>query len=348
MIRLHFRHRALLLAVVVAAAAAATSLSVVQADATPLSDKQAQAAQLEAQINTNAVKLDALNEQIKAAQSQLDQANATIADAETRIAAAKTQTDSLGKLVEERAASVYRSASNGTENSIFSIDISRLASSQKYASAATQHDNALVDQLNQAKGDLKAREKDAQTAKQSAEAQQAALQAAEASFQATNGQYSALLGQVKGDLAGLVAQDAANRVAQQAPKGTKGTGGGTSFDPSKIPPASGRGGIAVAFVQQQLGKPYCFAGSGPGCFDCSGLTMAAWAQAGVGLPHNSEAQIGSYPNVPMSALAGGDVVWTPGHVGLYVGGGAVIHAPHTGDVVRYIDVGYFERAMRPG
>jgi cell wall-associated NlpC family hydrolase len=345
MTRLHFRHRALLLAVVIAAAAAATSLSVVQADATPLSDKQAQAAQLEAQINANAVKLDALNEQVKAAQSQLDQANATIADADTRITAAKAQTDSLGKLVEERAASVYRSASNGTENNIFSIDISRLASSQKYASAATQHDNALVDQLNQAKGDLKAREKDAETAKQSAEAQKAALQAAESSFQATTGQYSALLGQVKGDLTGLVAQDAANRVAQQAPKGN---GGGTSFDPSKIPPASGRGGIAVAFVQQQLGKPYCFAGSGPDCFDCSGLTMAAWAQAGVGLPHNSEAQIGGYPNVPMGALAGGDVVWTPGHVGLYVGGGAVIHAPHTGDVVRYIDVGYFERAMRPG
>jgi peptidoglycan DL-endopeptidase CwlO len=347
MTRRHFRHRALLLAVVVAAAAAATSLSVVQADATPVSDKQAQAAQLEAQINSNAVKLDALNEQVKAAQSQLDQANATIADADTRIAAAKAQTDSLAKLVQERAASVYRSASNGTETSIFSIDVSRLASSQKYASAATQHDNALVDQLNQAKGDLKAREKDAQTAKQSAEAQQAALQGAEASFQATNGQYSALLGQVKGDLVALVKQDAANRAAQQAPKPVGGSGG-AAFDPSKIPPASGRGGVAVAFVQQQLGKPYCFAGTGPDCFDCSGLTMAAWAQAGVSLPHNSEAQIGGYPNVPMSALAGGDVTWSPGHVGVYVGGGAVIHAPHTGDVVRYIDVGYFERAMRPG
>jgi cell wall-associated NlpC family hydrolase len=344
MTRLHLRHRALLLAVVIAAAAAATSLSVVQADATPVSDKQAQAAQLEAQINANAVKLDALNEQVKAAQSQLDQANATIADAETRIAAAKAQTETLGKLVQERAAAVYRSASNGAEPSIFSIDISRLASSQKYASAATQHDNALVDQLNQAKDDLKAREKDAQTAQQSAEAQKAALQGAEASFQATNGQYSALLAQVKGDLATLVQQAAATRVAQQAPKGS----GGSSFDPSKIPPASGRGGIAVAFVQQQLGKPYCYAGSGPACFDCSGLTMAAWGQAGVGLPHNSEAQIGGFPNVPMSALAGGDVVWTPGHVGLYVGGGAVIHAPHTGDVVRYIGVGYFERAMRPG
>jgi peptidoglycan DL-endopeptidase CwlO len=336
--RLHFRHRALLLAVVVAAAAAATSLSVVEADATPISDKQAQAAQLEAQINTNAVKLDTLNEQVKAAQSQLDQANATIADAETRITAARAQTDSLGKLVKERAASVYRSASNGTENNIFSIDISRLASSQKYASAATQHDNALVDQLNRAKADLKAREKDAQTAKQSAEQQQAALQAAEASFQATNGQYAALLGQVKGELGTLVAQDQAARAAQQAPKGV---GGGVAFDPSKVPPASGSAGVAVSYAQQQLNKPYCYAGSGPACFDCSGLTMAAWGAAGVGLPHNSEAQASALPHVPLSAMQPGDIAYMPGHVGIYVGGGAVIHAPHTGDVVRYIDVGYF-------
>jgi cell wall-associated NlpC family hydrolase len=344
MTRAHSRHRALLLAVLVGAAAAATSLSVLPASASPVADKQAQAAQLEAQINANAVKLDALNEQVKAAQSQLDQANATIADSETRINAAKVQTQQLEKLVKERAASVYRSASNGTETDIFNIDVSHLASSQKYASAATQHDNALVDQLNQAKDDLKAREKDAQTAKQSAEAQQAALQAVQASFQATNGQYSALLGQVKGDLTTLVAQDAATRVAQQGPKGS----GGVAFDASKIPLASGRGGIAVAFAIQQLGKPYQFGAAGPGSYDCSGLTMAAWAQAGVSLPHNDAAQIGGFPNVPMSALVGGDVVWAPGHVGLYVGGGAVIHAPHTGDVVRYIDVGYFERAMRPG
>jgi peptidoglycan DL-endopeptidase CwlO len=336
MTRLHFRHWALMLAVVIAAAAAATSMSYVAAGASPTSDKQAQAAQLEAQINTNAVKLDSLNEQVKAAQSQLDQANATIADAQTRIAAAKTQTDQLSALVKERAASVYRSASNGTETNLFSIDISRLASSQKYAAAATQHDNALVDQLNRSKDDLKAREKDAQTAKQSAEAQQAALQAAEASFQATNGQYSALLGQVNGDLGTLVAQDQAARVATQAPKGS----GGVAFDPSKVPPASGSAGIAVSYAEQQLGKPYCYAGTGPACFDCSGLTMAAWGAAGVGLSHNSEAQAGELPHVPLGA-ASGDIAYMPGHVGIFVGGGAVIHAPHTGDVVRYIDVGYF-------
>ena len=68
--------------------------------------------------------------------------------------------------------------------------------------------------------------------------------------------------------------------------------------------------------------------------------------AGVGLPHNSEAQAGMLPHVPISGMQAGDIAYTPGHVGIYVGGGAVIHAPHTGDVVRYIDVGYFEYGLR--
>lgn len=349
MTRLHLRHRALLLAVMIAAAAAATSLSVVQADATPVSDKQAQAAQLEAQINTNAVKLDALNEQVKGAQAQLDQANATIADAEARIAVARAQTDSLSKVVKERAASVYRSASNGVETNIFSIDISKLASSQKYAAAATQHDNSLVDQLNRSKDDLKAREKDAQTAKQSAEAQQAALRAAVASFQATNGQYSALLSQVTGDLAGLVAQDRAARAATQAPKGT---GGGPAPDFSHIPAVGGGAGQAVAYAESQVGKGYCYAGTGPSCFDCSGLTMMAWGSAGVGMSHFSGAQYNEFPHIPMSALQPGDLVFTSDpnqHVGIYVGGGTVVHAsnPSANPGVTTIGVGYFSLAARP-
>ena len=76
--------------------------------------------------------------------------------------------------------------------------------------------------------------------------------------------------------------------------------------------------------------------------------MMAWAQAGVYMAHNSEAQYAAFRKVPMNALQPGDIVYNPGHVGIYVGDGAVIHAPHTGDVVRYISVGYFGAAVRPG
>ena len=343
MTRLHLRHRAGLLALVIAAAAAST-FTVSGVGASPLSDQQAQAAALEGQINANAVKLDALNEQVKAAQSQLDQANATIADAEARIAAAKAEADRLQQLVQQRAVAIYQRAANGADAGLFNVDPSELASSQKYTAAASGQDNTLVDQLKEARSILGSREKDAQHAKAVAENQKAQVQAAEASFQATNSQYQGLLNQVKGNIATLVAQDQAARVAKEAPHGG---GGGAAFDPSKVPPASGNGGVAVSFAQQQLGKPYCYAGSGPACYDCSGLTMAAWGAAGVSLPHNSEGQAGSLPHVPLGAMAAGDIAYTPGHVGIYVGGGGVIHAPHTGDVVRYIDVGYFEYGLRP-
>ncbi|HEV3451893.1 MAG TPA: NlpC/P60 family protein [Acidimicrobiia bacterium] len=347
MTRLHRRQRALLLALVIGAAAAST-FTVGGAGATPLSDQQAQAAALEAQINANAVKLDALNEQVRAAQYQLDQANATIADATTRIAAAKAQADRLQAMVEQRAVAIYQRAANGADSGLFNVDPTELASSQKYTAAASGQDNTLVDQLKEARTILGSRERDAEHAKAAAESQKAQVQAAESSFQATNSQYQGLLSQVKGTIATLVAQDQAARVAQQAPHGGGGNGGGgPAFDPSKVPPASGRGGVAVSFAAQQLGKPYCYAGAGPSCYDCSGLTMAAWGAAGVGLPHNSEAQAGMLPHVPLGAMAAGDIAYTSGHVGIYVGGGAVIHAPHTGDVVRYIDAGYFAYGLRP-
>ena len=337
----HLRRRALFLALVIGAAAA--TVFTFDAGASPLSDQQAQAASLEGQINSNAVKLDALNEQIKGAQAQLDQATATIADAEARIAAAKAQADQLQKLVQQRAVAIYQGAANGSDTGLFTVDPSELASSQKYTAAASGQDNLLFDQLKEARSLLSSRERDAQSAKANAQKQKAALEAAESSFASTNASYTALIGQVKGSIATLVAQDQAARVVQQAPKPTS---GGVAFDPSKVPPASGNHGVAVSFAQQQLGKPYCYAGSGPSCFDCSGLTMAAWGAAGVGLPHNSEAQAGMLPHESIGAMVAGDIAYMPGHVGIYVGGGAVIHAPHTGDVVRYIDASYFSEGLR--
>ena len=86
----------------------------------------------------------------------------------------------------------------------------------------------------------------------------------------------------------------------------------------------------LAYAYAQLGKPYCYAGVGPGCYDCSGLTMMAWAQAGVSMSHGSYDQLASFPRVSMSTLQPGDLVFWDGHVGIYVGGGQVLHAPRTG------------------
>jgi cell wall-associated NlpC family hydrolase len=101
-------------------------------------------------------------------------------------------------------------------------------------------------------------------------------------------------------------------------------------------PASGRAGSAVSYALAQLGKPYVFGAAGPSSFDCSGLTMSAWAQAGVYLPHSASMQYSATARVSTSALQPGDLLFFYSdihHVGIYVGGGTFVHAANPGDGV---------------
>ncbi|MEU4419388.1 NlpC/P60 family protein [Actinoplanes sp. NPDC024001] len=119
---------------------------------------------------------------------------------------------------------------------------------------------------------------------------------------------------------------------------TEDTGGYTG----KIPDVPGSAGKAVTFAFNQIGKPYGFGDDGPGSYDCSGLTSAAWRAAGKSLPHNAAAQYSATARISRSDLQPGDLVFyrSNQHVGIYVGGGKIIDAPSAGrDVLhRTIDI----------
>ncbi len=117
--------------------------------------------------------------------------------------------------------------------------------------------------------------------------------------------------------------------------------------------ASGRAGAAVSYALDQVGDAYAYGATGPDAYDCSGLTMASWAQAGVSLPHSSSAQYSSGPHVPASALQPGDLVfyYQPiSHVGMYIGNGQIVHAanPSTGVQVTGLYSMPYSGAVRPG
>jgi cell wall-associated NlpC family hydrolase len=131
------------------------------------------------------------------------------------------------------------------------------------------------------------------------------------------------------------------------------------------PTLDGTAATAITFAAANLGAPYRWGGTGPGGFDCSGLTLEAYRAAGIALPRVAQDQFDAGPRVPAgAALEPGDLVFFGGgpqdvsHVGLYIGGGDMIDAPHTGAFVRVeatpITVGapfgsdIFVGATRPG
>ncbi|MCX4511699.1 NlpC/P60 family protein [Streptomyces sp. NBC_01619] len=97
--------------------------------------------------------------------------------------------------------------------------------------------------------------------------------------------------------------------------------------------ATEQGKAAVAFATKQIGKPYVWGAEGPGSYDCSGLTSQAWAAAGRGIPRTSQEQWRQLPRIDIKDMRPGDLIIyhaDASHVGMYVGDGAIVHAPRPG------------------
>jgi cell wall-associated NlpC family hydrolase len=153
-------------------------------------------------------------------------------------------------------------------------------------------------------------------------------------------------------------QEEAAQQESGAGSGSSGTSGGTGSSDSSTPDTSNgtKAEKAIAFARAQIGKPYVWGATGPGSYDCSGLTQAAWKAAGVTLPRVTYDQVNAGTTVSVSQAQPGDLVFfydDISHVGLYIGDGMMIHAPKPGAYVREESIFYdgestIHSVVRPG
>lgn len=322
---------------------AAATVAPAAGHAAPIDDQRAQAAQLAQQLSDSQARDDALNEQMNGANLKLNSLQQQIVTIQARLESAQAQMTQLKGLIQERARSLYRSSGQSTGINIFDLhSFTDIAAARKYGDLTANRDHQLLSGLHAAQVQLASDQTQAQRDEASAQQPRDAIVATKAQLEANAAHVQQLLTQTNGQIAVLVAQEqqqqlqasqAAAQVRLNSPAGRSNRG------PSGPPPAvqPGAGG-AVAFAMAQVGKPYEYAASGPDSYDCSGLTMASWGAAGVSLPHYSGAQYDDFPHVAMNQLQPGDLVFgsDPGqHVALYAGGGMVVEATHTGDVIHY-------------
>jgi cell wall-associated NlpC family hydrolase len=235
------------------------------------------------------------------------------------------------------------------------------AAGDKLAYAADYADTAITP-----RGLLRARSEDAKAerralaaaskAEQAADRAAATAAAALASEQSTLSQLEARLQAIAGASAHRVLADRAALAAQAGIELLSASA--LQFNPlAGIPRPLSTTGVALAWAFAELGKPYVWGATGPNSFDCSGLTQFVWRQAGVAIPRVAADQDAWSIPVPLSQLLPGDLVFFGRtdihHVGIYIGDGLMINAPHTGDVVRvssiwWSDLAGFGRVHAPG
>ena len=342
------------------------------ASADTVSSKRAQADALAAELNSLSVRASQAAETYDEAQLHLQQVNAELAAAQQQLGQTSSQLSSAETRVKNLAIQSYVQGGAASQLSLLiPSSADQLAMRGTYVAAATGLNTDAIDALRAAHLALGQRQTALSAAQARAKAAVAAAAAAQQAAAAADGQIRAAYARAQAalGLAELAAAIQARATAEQAhvhaalstgtplvpvrrpSRGTRGAISTSLAAPTAVlPPPSSAAALAISNAEAELGKPYMYGGGGPDAFDCSGLTAWAWGHAGHPLPHSSEAQYYDTTHVSVADLQPGDLVFyglPPHHVGIYVGGGEMINALHSGTNVEYDSI-YIESDLIGG
>jgi len=292
----------------------------------------AEARTVQKQIDALNAKLEIASDNYYTAQSKLYKAQAEQKANQDKLAQTQARLKTVQTHLNDRAAEMYRTGPTGFAEVLFgATDFQQFAQLWDFLGTMNQQDAATSAELktlrDQATTIQKTLDANAKQAQDSAQQMKTIKQGVTKDL----AQHKSKLSGIQSEVAALqAAADAANRRLANSKSYLS---GGKQFPPPSYQP----NGDVVAIAKRYLGAPYVWAASGPNSFDCSGFTMFVYKQVGISLPHSSRSQINCGARVSRADLAPGDLVFFGSpihHVGLYIGGGLMIHAPQTGDVVK--------------
>ena len=326
------------------------------ASATSLSDKKAQAAAAEKRLTQLQV---AAEKKVEAYDLAHQRYVNTLAALRQNAAALRVAKQNLRAAQRQLATALTADYKNGGQDAIAYMlaarSIGDLVDQVQVLQRTTGADKTLLAQISKDENEVKQRQALLLRQRRQVAHEQARKASEASSAKAAVAREEAYFNNLKASIRKEIqAQQAAAAAAAAAQAAQNGAGGGTPPTNLPNPPTSTLGGQAVAIAERYLGVPYVWGGASPSGFDCSGLTMYVYSQLGVSLPHNAAAQYGMLPHVSESDLEPGDLVFFDGlgHVGIYIGGGEMIHAPHTGTVVQISSLSgggsYYGAARVPG
>jgi cell wall-associated NlpC family hydrolase len=313
------------------------------AAAPPSAAKRAEAQQVLEQIHQLDLQVEQAIEEYNAAKIELDAIHKEQADNQRHLALAKASFRKAQRSLQGRLLALYTGGETSTlEILLGATSLSDFLSRTDTVSRVSKQDLRIVREIQAAKDEMRLRE----AALKKAQARQtivvADLSAQKASIQGQLAQRRQLLSTIKSQIAAIEAAEAKRQarlkeLAEQRlqnPAPSAPSGPPETFVDGAAPPPT-QGGV-VGIAMRYLGVPYVWGGASPSGFDCSGFSMYVYAQVGISLPHNAAMQYGYGSPVSRAQLAPGDLVFFNGlgHMGIYIGGGQFIHAPHTGDVVK--------------